>query len=77
MRTFVKIMVAVIAATGAVLVLAQHGVGFKACTIVYMFVGVMTAAIQGVFNERKQVRVNGRVKSEKFATARRGYRRAA
>lgn len=54
MRTFVKIMVAVIVATGMVLIMAQNGVGFKACTIVYMSVGVMTAAILGVFSERKR-----------------------
>ena len=50
MRTFVKIMVAIIVATGMVLVMAQHGVGFNACTIMYMCVGVMTAAILGVFD---------------------------
>ena len=78
MRTFVKIMVAIIVATGMVLIMAQHGAGFKACSIVYMSVGVMTAAILGVFDADKSARVKGRVKSEKFATAaRRGYRRAA
>lgn len=78
MKTFLKIMVAVIVATGMVLVLAQNGVGFKVCTIVYMCVGIMVSAILGVFDADKSARVKGRVKSEKFATAaRRGYRRAA
>ena len=54
MRTFVKIMVAIIVATGMVLVMAQHGAGFKVCTIVYMCVGIMVSAILGVFNERKR-----------------------
>ena len=76
-KTFVKIMVAAIVATCMVLVMAQNGAGFKSCMVVYFCVGVMVSAILGVFSERKQVRVNGRVKSEKFATARRGYRRAA
>ena len=77
MKNFVKIMVAIIVATGMVLILAQHGAGFKACTIVYMCVGILVSAILGVFDADNQVRVKGRVKSEKFATARRGYRRAA
>lgn len=90
MRTFVKMIVAIIVATGMVLIMAQHGVGFKACMVAYFCVGIMTAAILGVFDADKSARVKGRVrstfgrllpqgrkKSEKFATARRGYRRAA
>ena len=79
MRTFVKIMVAAIVATGMVLVMAQHGVGFKACTAVYFCVGIMMSAILGVFDSAdKSARVNGKVKSEKFATAaKKNYRRAA
>jgi len=51
----VKIMVAIIVATGMVLVMAQHGAGFKACTVVYMCVGVMMCAILGVFGEERKV----------------------
>ena len=74
MRTFVKIMVAIIVATCAVLVLAQNGVGFKACTIVYMCVGVMTAAILGVFNERKREEYRTKYGAIRH---RMGYRKAA
>ena len=71
MRTFVKIMVAIIVATGMVLVMAQHGAGFKACTVVYMCVGVMMCAILGVFNEERKVKRFDSIKH------RMGYRRAA
>lgn len=71
MRTFVKIMVAVIVATGMVLVMAQNGAGFKACMVVYMCVGMMVSAILGVFNEERKVKRFDSIKH------RMGYRRAA
>ena len=71
MKTFLKIMVAAIVATCLVCVLANHGVGFKACTIVYMCVGVMMSAILGVFNEERKVKRFDSIKH------RMGVRRAA
>ena len=74
MRTFVKIMVAVIVATGMVLVMAQNGAGFKACMVVYFCVGMMVSAILGVFNERKREDYRTKYGSIKH---RMGYRKVA
>ena len=73
-KTFMKIMVAVIAATGMVLIMAQYGAGFKACLVVYMCVGIMMSAILGVFSERKREEYRTKYGSIKH---RMGYRRAA
>lgn len=71
MRTFVKMIVAAIVATGMVLIMAQHGVGFKACMVVYFCVGIMMCAILGVFSEERKVKRFDSIKH------RMGYRRAA
>ena len=74
MKNFVKIMVAVIVATGMVLIMAQHGAGFKACMVVYFCVGIMVSAILGVFNERKREDYRTKYGSIKH---RMGYRKVA
>lgn len=71
MKNFLKMIVAAIVATGMVLIMAQHGVGFKACMVVYFCVGIMMCAILGVFSEERKVK---RFESIKH---RMGYRRAA
>lgn len=91
MKNFLKMIVAIIVATAVAMVMIANGMNGKAVVCVYFGVGIMMSAILGVFGSAdKQARVKGRVRStfgrllpqgrkngEKFATARRGYRRAA
>lgn len=76
MRTFVKMIVAVIVATGMMLIMAQHGAGFKACIIVYMCVGILVSALLGVFDSADK---SARKYRTKYGSIRHrmGYRRAA
>ena len=54
MKNFVKIMVAAIMATGMAMVLMAHDVNGKAVVCVYFCVGIMTAALLGVFDDNRK-----------------------
>ena len=71
MRTFVKMIVAVIVATAVAMVMMANGMNGKAVVCAYFGVGIMTAAILGVFNEERKVKRFDSIKH------RMGYRRAA